>query len=155
MELAEVDRILDRYEGEPGALIPVLQDVQDEYRYLPEEVLRYISERLRVPLSQVYHVATFYNAFSLEPRGEHTIEVCTGTACHVKGAGRILDWLQGELGIGPGETTPDLKFTLQTVRCLGCCSLAPVIRIDGDTYGNLTQDMLPRIMRRYGYGGRR
>lgn len=153
MEMAEVEEILGRYEGEPGDLIPVLQDVQERYHYLPEEVLRYISGRLHVPLSQIYHVATFYNAFSLEPRGEHTIEVCTGTACHVKGAGRILDWLRVELGIEPGQTTSDLKFTLQTVRCLGCCSLAPVVRIDGDTYGNLTQDMLPKILRRYD-GGR-
>ena len=149
METTEVEEILGRYSGGPGDLIPVLQDVQDRYNYLPEDVLRYISGRMKVPLSRIYHVATFYNAFSLEPRGEHTIEVCTGTACHVKGAGKILDWLRAELGVEPGHTTSDLKFTLQTVRCLGCCSLAPVVRIDGDTYGNLTQDLLPKILRRY------
>jgi NADH:ubiquinone oxidoreductase subunit E len=126
-----------------------LQDIQAEYNYLPREVLNQISQELQMPLSQVLRVATFYAAFSLKPRGRHLINVCLGTACHVRGGGRILEKLERELGIKSGEASSDLKFSLETVRCIGCCSLAPVIRIDEDTHGRLRQDKIPRILKKY------
>lgn len=153
MEMAEVEEILGRYKGEPGDLIPVLQDVQERYHYLPEDVLRYISGRLHVPLSQIYHVATFYNAFSLQPKGKYTISVCMGTACHVRGAPTILESLQRILGIRPGETTPDGMFSLETVHCLGACALGPLVVIGGDYHGRMTPTKLDAVLRRYRKGG--
>lgn len=147
-DLEKLDTILAKYEGEHGALIPVLQDINNEYNYLPEDALRYISERLEVPLSQVYHVASFYTAFSLEPRGDHVIKVCQGTACHVRGGSRVLDEIERILAINSGETTPDLKFTLETVNCLGCCALGPVVVID-DEYHPTTPDKVKKLLKKY------
>ena len=132
-----------------GYLLPILQEVNEQYRYLPREVLNYVSWRLDVPLSEVLRIATFYNVFSLKPRGRHTINVCLGTACFVKGSGRILDKLQQELQIGEGETTKDANFTLEAVRCIGCCALAPAVRIDGDTYAHVRQDQIASILKEY------
>ncbi|MGQ9629266.1 MAG: NADH-quinone oxidoreductase subunit NuoE [bacterium] len=149
MDLAKVDEIIDSYRGQDGTLISILQDIQAEYYYLPKEALERVSNRLDLPLSQVYSVSTFYTAFSLRPRGRHSIKVCLGTACHVKGAGLILGRLERDLGVKAGETTPDRQFTLETVRCVGCCSLAPVIMVDSTAHGRLKQDSLPKILKMY------
>lgn len=144
-----VEQTCQKYENNQEALIMILQDIQGEYKYLPEPALREVSSRLSVPLSQVYGVATFYKAFSLQPRGKHLIQVCCGTACHVKGAPQIVDRLERTLGIKCGETTKDKKFTLETVRCVGACALAPVVMIGEDTYGRLTQDAVDKVLKKY------
>ncbi len=131
---ADVSKIVDRYEGERGNLLPILIDVNTELGWLPEDVLRYLAVRLEIPLAQIMRVVTFYNFFSLEPRGRHTISVCLGTGCFVKGSGTLLTALEGELGIKAGETTQDMQFSLEVVRCLGCCALAPVVRIDEEIH---------------------
>ena len=143
LEIAEdtrvkVDGIIDAYEGGSEVLVPILQDVNAQLNWLPPEVLMRISERKQVPLEHILRIATFYKAFSLTPRGKHVITVCLGTACHVKGASRIVDRLERDLGIRVGETTPDMKFSLETVRCVGCCGLSPVVTVGDDLYGNLT-----------------
>jgi len=147
--LERVDRVIDKYGREKKTLISILQDIQQEYNYLPKDVLLYIRDKLGVPLTQIYGVATFYNAFSLKPRGRHIITVCTGTACHVKGAGKILEKLERDLKIKNGGVTEDLRFSLESVRCLGCCSLAPVVKVDENTYGRVRQDELMEILRHY------
>lgn len=128
-----IDSIMKKHGYRQSKLVGILQDIQKELRYLPTDTLRHVAERLGVPLTRVYGVATFYQAFSLSPRGRHTIKVCVGTACHVRGAPRVLEELQRKLGIGPGETTYDMEYTLLTVNCLGCCALGPVVVVD-DTY---------------------
>lgn len=149
MQLVKAKEIISQSKKRRESLIEVLQDIQAEYNYLPKEVLNQISQELQIPLSQVLRVATFYAAFSLKPRGRHLINVCLGTACHVRGGGRILEKLERDLRIKSGDTSSDLKFSLETVRCIGCCSLAPVIRIDEDTHGRLKQDKIPRILKKY------
>jgi NADH-quinone oxidoreductase subunit E len=151
-DLARLDAIMDKYEDEKGILISVLQDITNEFNYLPESVLRYVSERLDVPLSQVYNVATFYTSFSLEPRGDHVIRVCQGTACHVRGGARVLGEIERILGIKAGETTPDLGFTLETVNCLGCCALGPVVVID-EEYNPTTPKDVQGLLKKYGESG--
>lgn len=131
-EIQVVESLIMRYGAYPSSLIQVMQEINLHYRYLPENILKYISQRLAVPLPQVYHVATFYTAFSLEPRGEHTVKVCVGTACHARGADQVLEEMERLLGIKGGQTTPDSKFSLETVNCLGCCALGPVVVIDND-----------------------
>ena len=145
----ELDKILEKYEGEAGGLIPILQEVQEIYGYLPEEILTYISECSKVPLSKIYGIVTFYAQFSLVPRGRNTIKICQGTACHVKGGKRVLSKLEKVLGIKAGETSSDLKFTLETVRCLGTCFLAPVMMINYDYFGKLTPDRVSSILGQY------
>jgi len=142
-------QVLDKHEADRAAIISVLQDVNAHYRYLPENVLRHIARGLDIPLSRVYSIATFYNAFSLTPRGKHIVRVCMGTACHVKGGHRILQALVRMFSIESGGTTEDGNFSLEDVRCLGCCGLAPVITIDDDLYGSITQAKLPKILERY------
>ena len=144
-----LDEILEPAAGKRGVLISVLQDIQKEYKYLPPDALRYASERLDVPLSRTYSLARFYNSFSLTPRGKYIVRVCMGTACHVKGAGLILHALERLLGVEAGATTEDGNFTLEPVRCLGCCGLAPVMTINDDLYGAVTQAKLPKILERY------
>jgi len=141
--------IIKKHGREKSALIAILQDIQEEYNYLPKEALNAVSIQLDVPASRIYEVATFYNTFSLNPRGQYLVEVCAGTACHVQGAFNLMDRLQRDLGIKCGETTKDNLFTLEEVRCLGCCSLAPVVRIGGNIHPYLTQDEIPRILRNY------
>jgi len=147
--LEKVEEIIDRYNGEERALISILQDIQTEYNYLPKEALLKIRDKIGIPLTRIYGVATFYNAFTLKPRGRHLILVCMGTACHVKGADKILERLEQKLGVKTGEVTRDLRFSLESVRCLGCCSLAPVVKVDKDTYGRVRQDELMEILDRY------
>jgi len=137
MENLRIDQIIDKYPPGPSSLIQVLLEIQRENRWLPKEALEKISARLRVPLNQIQQIVTFYKVFSLVPKGRHEIHVCTGTACHVRGAPRILDSVQNQVGIGPGETDLDLKFSLETVNCVGCCALGPVIVMDGKYHGQM------------------
>jgi len=145
----KVQSIIESYKGEQGLLISLLQDVQAECGYLPKEVLIEISAKLDIPVSQVYSVATFFKAFTLKPRGRHMVSVCLGTACHVRGAKGILAKLERDLGIEEGSTTEDSRFSLETVRCVGCCSLAPVVVIGKETYGRLSQQKIPAILEQY------
>jgi NADH-quinone oxidoreductase subunit E len=144
-----VKDIIKKYDGDKTAMIAILQDVQEELRYLPKEALSSISKKMEVPLTRIYEIATFYNAFSLKPRGKYMVEICLGTACHVQGGANLKDRLERDLAIPSGETTPDKMFTLEEVRCLGCCSLAPVVRIGADVHPYLTQDEIPKILRNY------
>jgi NADH-quinone oxidoreductase subunit E len=132
-DLSKAEEILGRYPHEEPALIQVLQDVHRAYNYLPCDVLERVAEALDVPLAKVFSVSTFYKAFSLEPQGDTIVKVCTGTACHIRGAGQLVEELERQLGVGPGETTEDLKFTVKTVNCVGACAMAPVL-IVGDKY---------------------
>jgi len=129
--------------------VPLLQDVMREYGYLPEKTLKRIAQELDIPLSQVYGLATFYKSFSLTPRGKHLISVCMGTACHVRGAPRIVEKLERDLRIKAGETTKDLKFTLETVNCLGACALGPLITIDGKYYGRMNSAKMDKVLKDY------
>ncbi|MBN1772511.1 MAG: NAD(P)H-dependent oxidoreductase subunit E [Deltaproteobacteria bacterium] len=138
MDIQKVDQIIDKHGAEASALIQVLLEIQRENHWLPQEALARVAERLRVPASRIRHIATFYKAFSLVPKGRHEVHVCVGTACHVRGATRILDTLQDATGILPGETDAELKFSLETVNCLGCCALGPVMVVDGKTHGKLS-----------------
>jgi len=145
----KVKEIVGKYGAEKSSLIAILQDIQEGFNYLPKDVLIFLNEAMDVPLARIYEVATFYNAFSLTPRGKYVIEVCAGTACHVTGALTLMERLERELEIKCGGTTGDEVFTLEQVRCLGCCSLAPVVRIGGNIHAYLTQDELPKILRNY------
>ena len=145
----ELEKVLAKYIGQKGALIPVLQEAQDIYGYLPGEVLKRISEALKLPFSQVYGVVTFYAQFHLKPRGRNIIRVCLGTACHVRGGAKILETIQNELNIKDGDTTGDLRYTLESVACIGACGLAPVIMVNDDTHGRLTPDKLSEILAQY------
>ncbi len=149
MNLDKVDEIISSYEGEKAALISILQDAQLEWNYLPQDVLRYVAGQLKIPLSQVFSVVTFYGAFSLSPRGRHLISVCMGTACHVRGAARILGALQRTLNIKPGQTTHDLQFSLKTVNCLGACALGPLMVIDGKYFGNMSAGKVESTVKKY------
>jgi len=137
MDNDRIDQIIDKHNGEASSLIQVLLEIQSENHWLPKEALERVSEKLQVPLNRIQHIVTFYKAFSLVPKGRHEIHVCMGTACHVRGAPRVLDTVQDLTGIKPGETDADLKFSLETVNCLGCCALGPVMEIDGKTHGKL------------------
>ncbi len=147
MATQEVNRILKRYGNDPTDIIAILQDVQHAYRYLPKDVMETLATKLDIPLSRVYHLATFFRAFSLEPRGKHELHVCLGTACHVRGAPRILEALERGLKIRAGETTPDLQFTLETVNCVGACALGPVVVVDGESKGKLNPQRAERLLK--------
>lgn len=142
-----VEAILEKYHRNRRFLVSVLQDIQGEYYYLPKEILMKTSEALDVPLSQIYGVATFFKAFSLEPRGRHLVNVCVGTACHVRGAVRVLESIERETGIKPGETDSDLKFSLEAVNCLGCCALGPVMVVDGEYHGKLSPAKAAEVLK--------
>jgi NADH-quinone oxidoreductase subunit E len=137
MSIEVVDRVLEKYSFDKSSLIGMLQDIQRELKWLPEEVLRMVSWRLDVPLTQLYALGSFYRAFSLKPRGRHLVNVCLGTACHVRGGAALEQALEKELKILPGETTADDRFTMEVVRCVGCCGLAPVIVIDENFHGKI------------------
>jgi NADH-quinone oxidoreductase subunit E len=149
MDVIKVNDIVAKYQGKEGVLIQVLQDIQAEYNWLPEEALKQVSQRLEVPLSQAYGIASFYKAFSLTPRGRHLLSVCLGTACHVRGGAKILDKVEELLGISDGETTEDMKFTLKRVNCLGCCALGPVMVVDGEYHGKLLVSKVGEILNSY------
>lgn len=146
MEEDEIREIIVCHREQNGRVTAILEDLQQRCRYLPEQALRLVAGELGLPLSQLYGVATFYAAFSLEPRGEHLISVCHGTACHIKGARQLTERLESELHTRPGHTTRDGQYTLQTVRCLGCCSLAPVFSVDGHVYGRMKPDAVPGVL---------
>lgn len=147
MEVSKIDSIIEQYEARESALLAILQDVQTWEKYLPKEALEYVSQKMNIPLVRVFRIATFYNALSLKPRGRHKIDVCLGTACHVRGGGKILDKVERDLGIAVGETTKDKRFTLESVHCVGCCSLGPVAVIDGEVFGRLAQDKVPALLK--------
>ena len=147
IELEPLNKIIDEYKGRSGTLIPILQKAQDIYGYLPPEALNWISEKTGIPLSQIYGVATFYSQFYLTRRGKHIIRQCDGTACHVRGAGKIVDTIQNELGVQPGETSPDYKYTFEVVYCLGACGLAPVAVVDDKVVGRLVPEKMAQILK--------
>ena len=148
-EKQRIDAILEKYADVKGPLIPILQEVQNLYNYLPKDVLEYIADKTGTPISEIYGVVTFYSLFHLNPRGRNVIRVCQGTACHVRGGKTILQALEKQLGIKAGHTTDDLRFTMETVACIGACGLAPVMQINDDTHGRLTTDKLAGILARY------
>jgi len=147
LDLAPLDDILDKYRDQRGAVIPILQQAQEVFGYLPREVLEAISRKMAIPLSDLYGVATFYSQFYLTRRGKHIIRCCDGTACHVRGAAKIIETLEGELGIRAGETTEDYMYTLEVVYCLGSCGLAPVAVINDKVIGHLTPPRLLEMVR--------
>ena len=153
MDTHPVDDILSRHLQVTGNLITVLHEVQSHYNYLPQDALYYLAKRTGIPITRLYSIATFYHFFSLKPKGRQQIHICTGTACHVKGAQRILDELERKLGIRPGETTPDLQFTINEVRCVGACSFAPVVVAGGETYGEVTSRKITDILKRHSDAG--
>ena len=149
MDKQRIDQIIDNYHGDASYLIQVLLDIQSENNWLPKEALEQVGERLDVPLTRIQHIATFYKAFSLVPKGRHGVHICMGTACHVRGAARVLDAVQDLTGIKPGETDLELKFSLETVNCLGCCALGPVVEIDGKTHGKMAPAEVAAVLNNY------
>ncbi len=149
MNLELIDEIMRDHNYEASGVIAMLQDIQKDARYLPQSELRILAERVGMPASRVYSLATFYKSFSLKPRGKHLVKVCLGTACHVKGGARIMDKFCRDLETASGEMTQDGKFTVEPVRCVGCCGLAPVVVIDEDFYGEMEQRKIPRTLRKY------
>ncbi len=149
MDTEGIERIIDNHHGEASSLIQILLDIQNELHWLPWEALEMVAEKLQVPMSRVQHTATFYKAFSLVPKGRHEISICMGTACHVRGAPRVLEVIQNITGIQPGETDPDMKFSLDTVNCLGCCALGPVMEIDEEHLGKLVPDKAADLLKNY------
>ncbi len=145
-ELTKIDEMIGRYSQDKSALIQVLQDVQTEFKYLPKEALEYISTKLNLPLSHTYHVATFYKSFSMEPKGDNHICVCLGTACHVMGAGRILDYVCHDLGIDEGKTTKDGKFSVERVNCVGACALGPIVINEEKYHSHMNVDKSKKFL---------
>lgn len=145
--LKKVDEILERHPADKTSLIMVMQDINKELRYLPEEALSRVSEKLAVPLSKVYSVATFYKVFSLKPKGKKLIKVCMGTACHIKGAPVLLEKIENDLRIKSGETTKDLEYTVETVNCVGACALAPLVAVNEKYHGNLKPNRVSSILK--------
>jgi NADH-quinone oxidoreductase subunit E len=149
IDLTAANAVIDKYIDMKGALMPVLQEIQECYGYIPEPTVHLVADRLNVYSSQIYGVLTFYAQFHLEPRGKYIVRVCMGTACHVKGAGRIGDTLKDRLGIGHAETTPDLKFTAEFVACIGACGMAPVIMVNDATYGSMSVQKMDEVVKKY------
>lgn len=149
MEPDRIDQIIDKHEKDPSSLIQVLLDIQSENRWLSKEVLERVSEKLQVPLNRIQHITTFYKAFSLVPRGRHEVHICVGTACHVRGAQRVLDSVEDFTAIKPGETDLDLRYSLETVNCLGCCALGPVMEVDGEIHGNISPSETAEVLKKY------
>jgi NADH-quinone oxidoreductase subunit E len=149
IDLQVVCEIIERHGYQKASLIGILQDIQEEMNHLPRKALVQVGKSLGLPLTHIYEVATFYKAFSLEPRGKHTIQVCLGTACHVRGGSRVLDYLGNRLEVKPGETTKDLSFTLESVNCLGACALGPMMVIDKKYYGKINTNKIESILREY------
>ncbi len=148
-EQENVEEIIAKYEGVPGAIVPVLQSIGGRFNYLPEPVLRYTARAMGKHMSELYRIATFYNAFSLEPRGQNTIKVCLGTACYVKGGEKILNTIRRKLNLQNGNTTRDMKFTVEIVSCIGCCGQSPVLSVNNEIYGYLKPSMIDNILTRY------
>lgn len=150
IDYPELDKIIEEeFDNDKENLIMIIQEIQRRYNYLPEAALKYLASSIGVPLSRIYGVATFYSTFSLEPRGRNIISICLGTACHVRGGERVRERMEGSLNIKDGETTDDMRFTLETVRCIGCCSLGPVVKINEDMHGNISSDQVGKIIDQY------
>lgn len=149
MNLEKIDKILEAYGMKETHLVSILLDIQAEANFLPREILPYVAKKLRIPLSRVCRFATFYRAFSLKPRGKHLIKVCLGTACHVRGAVKVMQRMERDLSIKAGYTTRDFKFTLETVNCLGACALGPLVVIDNDYYGQMSPTKVPKMLKNY------
>jgi len=147
-ERSKIDKIIVSHSCEKSALIAILQEIEELYGYLPAWTLKHVSEKLNVPLIQVYGVASFYKAFHLTPRGKHLIRICLGTACHVRGGQKVIEELERKLNIKVGETTKDLKFTLERVNCLGCCALGPIVMIDENYYGHMSPAKVAPLIKR-------
>jgi NADH-quinone oxidoreductase subunit E len=146
---SKVAAIIKKYDGDKGQLVSMLQDIQTEYHYLPKDALDEVVTLLGVPASQVYSVATFFKAFSLTPRGRHLIKVCLGTACHVRGAAKVVEKMEIDLAIKRTETTPDQRYTLETVNCVGCCALGPMVMIDEKYHGQISSDKVSPLLAKY------
>ncbi|MCP4150832.1 MAG: NAD(P)H-dependent oxidoreductase subunit E [bacterium] len=147
--MKKTEEILTKHQFKGSKIIQILTEVQELYNYLPKENMEYVSKRIKMPLSKIYSIATFYAAFSLNPRGEHLITVCMGTACFVKGVSNVLNRIEDRLGIEAGSTTEDQKFTLETVNCLGACALAPIVVVDGDYHGQTSVQKIDSILDQY------
>ena len=148
-DLSLVDAVIERYKSNPGSLIPALEEIQEAIGYLPKTIQRRVALGLKIPFSEVYGVVTFYSFFTMVPRGRHTVRCCLGTACYVRGGQKNMDRLSGLLKVARGETTEDQRFTLETVRCLGACGLAPVMVVDDDTYRQMKPTKIPEILDSY------
>ena len=146
--MEKLNKLLEEYEKERGSLIGLLQDIHEEFGYLPEEYLREASKRLDIPLSRFYSLVTFYSTFRLEPIGKHHVCACVGTACHVRGAPLIVDTIERELNIKAGETTADGEYTLDVVNCVGACALGPLVTVDGEFHGKMTQKSIKKLMKK-------
>jgi len=149
MDNDRVDQIIEKHNAEASSLIQIMLDIQSENNWLPSEALERIAARLQVPFTRIQHIATFYKAFSLVPKGRHKVHICMGTACHVRGAQRVLDTVQDVTGIKPGETDLEMKFSVETVNCLGCCALGPVVEIDGKTHGKVSPAEAADVLKSY------
>jgi NADH-quinone oxidoreductase subunit E len=149
MDINRIDQIIDKHGCKASSLIQILLNIQSENHWLPKEVLERVSERLDVPMNQIQHITTFYKSFSMVPRGRHDVHVCMGTACHVRGAQRVLDSVEEHTGIKAGETDVDLKFSLETVNCIGCCALGPVMVVDGEYHGNLAPSQVEDVLKKF------
>jgi NADH-quinone oxidoreductase subunit E len=145
----KIESLIDSYVNKKEQLISLLQDIQSEFNYIPQDVLIRISQKLDIPLSQVFSVATFFKAFSLKPRGRHVVTICLGTACHVRGGQRLVDKMARTYNLKPGETSRDERFTLETANCLGCCALGPVVVVDGKYESQVNPDKLDKILKKY------
>ena len=145
----KIEKIIDIYQNKKGILIQLLLDIQEALNWIPPEAIKKISEKLKIPTSQIYRVASFYAALSLDPVGRHLIQVCLGTACHVRGGSKILDSVEDLLKIRAGKTTDDMKFTLSGVNCLGCCAQGPMLMVDTDYYGGVTTTQIKKILEKY------
>ncbi|MBO7360520.1 MAG: NAD(P)H-dependent oxidoreductase subunit E [Clostridia bacterium] len=146
---AKLLEVIAKYEGVKGKMMPILQEAQDIYGYLPVEVQKIIAEKTDTPIEEIYGIASFYSQFKLNPNGEYSIAVCLGTACYVKGSAAVLEEISKELGVEVGSTSPDGKYSLEATRCIGACGLAPVMTVNGDVYGRLTKDQVPGILAKY------
>jgi NADH:ubiquinone oxidoreductase subunit E len=149
MNVAKINSILKRFPEINGNLTAILNEIQNHFHYLPEAELRYISKKTEIPITQIYSIVTFYNRYSLEPKGKHTICVCLGTACHVKGAEKVMNEIKGKLNVDTGETTDDMHFSLEEIKCIGACSLAPAMMIDEETYGQVKPKQIGKILSQY------
>ena len=147
-DLTKVDAIIDRYDMDATSLLAILQDVQEAENYLPREAMERVAKRLTIPIAQVYQMATFFESFHLEPRGKHICTVCMGTACHVRGATRLVEQLERDLEVPSGGTTKDMQFTIEEVNCVGACALGPLVIIDGKYHGNMTSGSLQKVVKK-------
>ena len=145
----KAQKIIDKYEGDPTSLIAILLDYQEAFSYLPREALVEVSKSMEIPLPRVYSIATFFKAFSLKPKGKYSIQVCMGTACHVRGADKIAEKFERELDVKTGDTSKDLQFSLQKVYCVGCCGLAPVVMVNEDVHAKVTLQKIPGVVKKY------